>query len=124
MELAGGRVPLIVAGDSAGGNLSAVVAQRPGFRRPELALQVLVYPVTDCDFDTTTYLDPDNQMLLTRESMAWFWDHYAPDVAARKHPDAVAAARHRRWPACRPRSCSPPSTTSFETRASCMQPDC
>ena len=33
---------------------------------PELALQVLVYPVTDCDFATTTYLDPDNQIMLTR----------------------------------------------------------
>jgi acetyl esterase len=89
VELAGGPVPLIVAGDSAGGNLSAVVAQRANASGgPELALQVLVYPVTDCDFATTTYLDPDNQIMLTRESMIWFWDHYAPVAAAREHQDA------------------------------------
>ena len=35
-----------------------------------------------------SYADPENQLLLTAESMAWFWDHYAPDVAARAHPDA------------------------------------
>jgi len=49
---------------------------------------VLVYPATDADLDTASYLDPENQLLLTRESMIWFWDHYAPDPADRKHPDA------------------------------------
>jgi acetyl esterase len=49
---------------------------------------VLVYPVTDADLDTASCLDPENQLLLTRESMIWFWDHYAPDLADRKHPDA------------------------------------
>ncbi len=88
-ELAGARVPLIVAGDSAGGNLAAIMAQRAkSAGGPEIALQVLVYPVTDCDLDTTSYLDPANQLLLSRESMVWFWDHYAPDPEARVHPDA------------------------------------
>jgi acetyl esterase len=93
-ELAGERVPLIIAGDSAGGNLSAIMAQRAkaaassGADSPAIALQVLVYPVTDCDLDTTSYLDPANQLLLSRESMVWFWDHYAPDPGARLHPDA------------------------------------
>jgi acetyl esterase len=88
-EIAGSRVPLIVAGDSAGGNLSAVVAQRA--RReggPAVALQVLVYPVTDCDLDTASSLDPANQLLLTREAMAWFWDLYAPDPESRRNVDA------------------------------------
>jgi acetyl esterase len=49
---------------------------------------VLVYPVVDADLDTASCLDPENQLLLTRESMIWFWDHYAPDLADRKHPDA------------------------------------
>jgi acetyl esterase len=44
--------------------------------------------VVDADLDTASYLDPESQLLLTRESMIWFWDHYAPDVADRKHPDA------------------------------------
>lgn len=88
-EIAGGPVPLVVMGDSAGGNLSAVVARRArDAGGPELACQVLVYPATDADLDTVSYLDPENQLLLTRESMIWFWDHYAPDTGDRKHPDA------------------------------------
>jgi acetyl esterase len=82
-------VPLIVAGDSAGGNLAAVVAQRARDRGgPQIALQVLIYPVTDADFDRPSYTDPDNQLLLTREAMIWFWDHYVPDPAHRHRPDA------------------------------------
>jgi acetyl esterase len=87
--LAGGPVPLIVAGDSAGGNLAAVMTQRAMARGgPSIAVQVLAYPVTDCDLDTTSYADPANQLMLTRDSMIWFWDHYAPDRRARAHPDA------------------------------------
>ena len=88
VDIAGGPVPLIVAGDSAGGNLAAVVALLARAGGPPIAAQVLVYPVTDCDFSTTSYTDPANQLLLDAESMAWFWDHYAPDEAARLHPDA------------------------------------
>ena len=88
-EIAGERVPLIVAGDSAGGNLAAVVAQRAlQAGGPAIGLQVLVYPVTDCDLNTTSYLDPDSQLLLSRELMIWYWDHYAPSQEARAHPDA------------------------------------
>ena len=88
-EIAGGRVPLLVAGDSAGGNLAAVVAQRAlTAGGPEIGLQVLVYPVTDCDLNTTSYLDPANQLLLSRKLMIWYWDHYAPSHEARAHPDA------------------------------------
>ncbi|SFK54266.1 alpha/beta hydrolase [Geodermatophilus ruber] len=87
-ELAADGAPLVVMGDSAGGNLSAVVAQRAREGGPAIALQVLVYPVTDCDLDNETYRDPDNQLLLTREAMVWFWDHYAPDQSCRTAPDA------------------------------------
>jgi acetyl esterase len=55
---------------------------------PAIALQVLVYPVTDCDLEATSYRDPANQLMLSRESMVWFWDHYAPEREARLHPDA------------------------------------
>jgi len=82
--------PLIVAGDSAGGNLSAVMAMRArAAGGPAIALQVLVYPVTDSDLGSTSYLDPANQLMLSRDSMAWFWDHYAPDPESRLHPDAA-----------------------------------
>ncbi|WP_214366513.1 alpha/beta hydrolase [Pseudonocardia sp. H11422] len=54
-QIAGSRVPLIVAGDSAGGNLAAIVAQRAGAGNgPDISLQVLVYPVTDADVDNTS----------------------------------------------------------------------
>ncbi|MDZ7728935.1 MAG: alpha/beta hydrolase [Dehalococcoidia bacterium] len=81
--------PLIVAGDSAGGNLAAVMAQRARDRKgPAIALQVLVYPVTDADFDRPSYTDPENQLLLTKEAMVWFWDHYTPNPEQRTEPDA------------------------------------
>jgi acetyl esterase len=89
-EIAGKEdVPLIVAGDSAGGNLAAVMAVRTRDRSgPPIAMQVLIYPVTDADFDRPSYVEPENQLLLTREAMIWFWDHYAPDPAHRAEPDA------------------------------------
>jgi cation diffusion facilitator CzcD-associated flavoprotein CzcO/acetyl esterase/lipase len=91
-EIAGSAVPLIVAGDSAGGCLAALVAQRSREAGPEIALQVLVYPVTDCDLDRDSYLDPDNQLIIGRAAIAWFWDHYAPDYAVR--PDASPLRAH------------------------------
>lgn len=82
-------VPLVVAGDSAGGNLAAVVARRRRDRGDSpITMQVLIYPVTDCDTETASYLDPDNQLLLDRAAMLSFWDHYLPDPARRAEPDA------------------------------------
>lgn len=82
-------LPLILAGDSAGGNLAAVLANRTAKGRgPQLAMQVLIYPVTQARLDTPSYLAPDFQLLVTREDMAWFWQHYLPDPQARAHPDA------------------------------------
>jgi acetyl esterase/lipase len=78
------HVALMVAGDSAGGNLAAVMALRARDRNgPKVDLQVLIYPITDADFDRPSYVDPDNQLLLTRDAMVWFWDLYAPDVSRR-----------------------------------------
>jgi acetyl esterase len=79
-------LPLIVAGDSSGANLAAVVAQRAAREGPALALQILVEPVTDCDTETASYRDPENQLIVTRDSMVWFFDRYAPDVEARRDP--------------------------------------
>jgi len=66
-----------VGGDSAGGNLAAVMAlvakERGG---PPLAHQVLIVPVTDYDFGTASYRDNGTGYLLTREGMHWFWNHY------------------------------------------------
>ena len=87
-DIAGQEVPLIVAGDSAGGNLAAVIAIRARDRNgPPIALQVLIYPVTDADFDRPSYIDPENELLLTRDAMIWFWDHYVPESSRRTEPD-------------------------------------
>ncbi len=80
---------LVVAGDSAGGNLAAVLARRArDTGAPRLAAQLLVYPVTDHDFDRASYVANGEGKLLTRGAMTWFWDHYAPDPADRDDPDA------------------------------------
>jgi acetyl esterase len=81
---------LAVAGDSAGGNLAAVVALMARDRGgPRLALQVLVYPVTDCDFERPSYREYAEGYLLTREGMRWYWKQYAADPAARVQPYAA-----------------------------------
>ncbi len=68
---------IAVMGDSAGGNLAAVCAlQARDAGAPELALQVLVYPVTDCDFGTRSYADNGSGYLLDAEQMRWFFDCY------------------------------------------------
>jgi acetyl esterase len=78
-----------IGGDSAGGNLAAIVAQRArAAGGPDIVQQVLIYPVTDADVDNASYTDPSNALMLTREAMIWFWDHYAPDPASRRNPDA------------------------------------
>ena len=88
-EIVGQDVPLIVAGDGAGGNLAAVTAIRARDRNgPSVALQVLIYPVTDADFARPSYLDADNELLLTREAMIWYWNHYLPEGYRRNEPDA------------------------------------
>jgi acetyl esterase len=79
---------LIVAGDSAGANLAALMAQRAArLKQPRLAMQVLVYPVTQPDLNTSAYLDPSNAAFLCREDMQWFWDHYLPHASARLSPE-------------------------------------
>lgn len=73
---------LAVAGDSAGGNLAAAVAicarDKGG---PDLRHQLLLYPVTDTDFDTRSYRRHGDNILLPRTMMAWFWQQYIGDPA-------------------------------------------
>jgi acetyl esterase len=78
-----------VAGDSSGGNLATAVAilarQRGG---PRIAAQALLLPATDAGFDTPSYRQFAQGPFLTRELMKWFWDHYAPDLSARREVTA------------------------------------
>jgi acetyl esterase len=77
---------LAVGGDSAGGNLAAVVALRSRAEGPPVAFQLLIYPVIDADFSRPSYDENAEGWFLTKRSMIWFWDHYVPDAAARSHP--------------------------------------
>jgi acetyl esterase len=78
-EIGGDGTRVAVAGDSAGGNLAAAVALR--FRDeggPALALQVLIYPVTNFGFDTASYHVYASGFGLTRDMMRYFWTSYLP----------------------------------------------
>jgi len=78
-----------VAGDSAGGNMvAAVTLLAKAYGIPKIDYQVLLYPVMDADFDTESYRQFARGPWLTRETMKWFWDNYAPDVAVRAEPIA------------------------------------
>ena len=88
-ELGADAARLAVGGDSAGGNLAAATALMARDQGgPDIAFQLLVYPVTDADFDRPSYLDNAEGYLLTRRGMQWFWDHYVPDAAQRAEPYA------------------------------------
>lgn len=80
---------LAVAGDSVGGNMTAAVTllakERGG---APIRHQVLLYPVTDAAFDTSTYDQFAEGPWLTRKAMQWFWDAYAPDPTVRFEPTA------------------------------------
>jgi len=68
---------IAVGGDSAGGNLAAVMALLARDRRgPRLLLQILVYPVTNYDFGTASYRENGTGFVLTTDDMRWFWRHY------------------------------------------------
>jgi len=80
---------LAVGGDSAGGNLSAVVSQMARDKGgPAIHFQLLIYPVTDADFTRRSYVDNADGYLLTTAAMHWFWDHYLPAKSQRAEPYA------------------------------------
>jgi acetyl esterase len=86
--LGGAQHRLAVAGDSAGGNLAAVVALGARDRGgPAIAFQLLVYPVLDVAGDTASWREFADGFYLTADGMRWYWDHYlgGADGAA---PDA------------------------------------
>ena len=83
--------PLIVMGDSAGGNLSAVVCQMAREASgPAIALQVLLYPATECDEDSPD-LVAFEPPFLSRAEIAWFLEQYIP--SAQREDPRFAPAR-------------------------------
>jgi len=68
---------LAVGGDSAGGNLAAALSLMAADRGgPAIALQLLVYPVTDVNFNTVSYGENAEGYALTKTGMQWYWEHY------------------------------------------------
>lgn len=80
---------IAVSGDSAGGNLAAVIAMRcRDAGGPALALQVLLYPVTDfSSFNTRSYRELGEGYFLTRAAMEWFAGHYLASSDLASHPE-------------------------------------
>jgi acetyl esterase len=87
IQLKGIPDALAVAGDSAGGNLAAAVALRArDSGGPQLAHQLLIYPITDVTrFDTPSYIAWGELDFLTRPMMEWTVGLYTPDPAVREH---------------------------------------
>jgi acetyl esterase len=69
---------IVVAGDSAGGNLAAVVCQQAKTEGPKIALQVLFCPVVDIGAETQSRLDFAEGYFLERPLMTWAGGHYLP----------------------------------------------
>jgi acetyl esterase len=84
----------VVAGDSAGGNLAAVVARHVR----TLALQLLIYPVTDAGLNTPSYREFSEGYGLTAAGMKRFWELYAaadgldPDASPLRATDLAGVA--------------------------------
>src|SRR5262245_5052320 len=73
-----------IAGDSVGGNMTAVVALLAKERNgPEINAQLLFYPVTDASMSTASYEQFAEGPWLTKKGMEWFWDQYLPDASKR-----------------------------------------
>ncbi len=76
---------LAVVGNSVGGNMTAVMAlMAKNNNGPHIKLQVLLWPVTDSDFETVSYNEFSEGRFLTKNMMKWFWDNYLPDTEKRK----------------------------------------
>jgi len=84
-------VPLFIAGDSAGGNLAAAATLRArDAGGPRIAGQILVYPVTDHDFNTGSYVAHGTKnLVVTTKDMQWYWHHYVADPKRRNDPLAA-----------------------------------
>lgn len=83
LRVDGSRIAMV--GNSAGGNMAAVTClmakDKPG---PEIKAQILMWPVTDTDFETASYLEFGEDRFLTAPLMKWMFDHYTRDPRQRR----------------------------------------
>jgi acetyl esterase len=86
-ELGGDPARLAVGGDSAGGNLSALLAVRARDNGgPPLRYQLLVYPATDLTMSYPSHTENGDGYMLTNDATAWFLGHYLGPDKDPKHP--------------------------------------
>lgn len=93
-EMAKTGRPIVVAGDSAGGNIAAALTLRARARSgPAIAMQLLFYPVLSPDFERSSYrLYGAGGHFITRADMAWFWDHHVPTERREEPEESPLAA--------------------------------
>jgi len=90
-QLAGRQVPLIVIGDSAGGNLAAVLAQKArDAGGPSVAAQALIYPVTDVTMGTPSCSEFEDYALFNTDDLRWLTRQYVGDDPALRRDPAVS----------------------------------
>ncbi len=77
---------IAVGGNSAGGNFAAVLAQASYDVIPNLCHQLLLFPVLNCSFDSSSSRDYAEGYFLSKNMMKWFWDNYLPDDFDRYDP--------------------------------------
>lgn len=77
-SLGASSAAIVVAGDSAGGNIAAALALNARERGPALALQLLIYPALEIGTDGESMARNAHGNGLDRESMQWFYNHYCP----------------------------------------------
>jgi acetyl esterase len=74
---------IAVGGDSAGGNLAAIVSQQ---RPVPIVFQMLIYPATDMTASFPSHIENAAGPVLTKQAMEWFTNHYMPADADKKDP--------------------------------------
>ena len=85
---------IAVGGDSAGGNLAAVVAQMAiDSLEFKVAMQILIYPMTDQSREYPSYDRNATGYMLTTAALHWFMDNYVPDHQDRNDPMASPMLR-------------------------------
>jgi acetyl esterase len=92
---------IAVSGDSAGGNIAAVLCLMTRDRGgPTIAFQALIYPITDCDFGRPSYHENADGYFLTKKQMLWFWDHYvrSPEQMSESYASPLRAESLRGLP--------------------------
>ncbi|MEM6688048.1 MAG: alpha/beta hydrolase [Planctomycetota bacterium] len=92
-------LPLVVGGDSAGGNLAAMTALRDRDESSRvIAAQILIYPVIEPIFDSSSYEEFADGFGLTRDNMRYFWDCYLGSGAKPAQAAASSASSHDNLP--------------------------